>query len=698
MNARVIISFIYALSFSLFAVSPRIVTHDSKVDFSRGTLKNVTIFSDGTLTPAPVRSLIFDTGEPFIWCIAEDSKGDLYLGTGNDGKVFKITTKGDTALILDADELGVFALALDTKDNLYAATSPKGKVYKISASGASTIFFDPDTDYIWDLAIDANDALLVATGAKAFIYRITESDKTVLFQGEENHVRSIRLAPDGTIYAGTSTKGIVYRIKPNAKPFALFDPQMEEITGMVIDDAGNIYASAFGQSFVLPPLRREEQERSDGGGGEEEEDQDGEDAALTAQLVDVEVMKTRAAPTSLFKISPDGHARDLWIGVDERIQSIARYNADEILVGSGQTGKLVTINDAGEVSILLENEESHITCILKNARDQIVFGASNLGRSYRLESALADTARFISETIDAGLPTRWGTLAWEGNAAASASTFSTRSGNTEQPSQSWSEWIPVAGDGDVWRINSPDARFIQWQCELKNKETRIDKVSLSYIQKNSAPRLSSIIVHEPGDYYEAKSNGADAAKGIIFPAPLPNKTTKKGYRTVDWLFEDANFDGLCFDVYYHPVGLEWRLLARDLTINFYAWDSAQMADGEYELKIAASDKLANPENLAMQGDKVSQVFTIDNSPPAIVMKNSGANALTVRVVDAWSPLEKVEYSIDAQEWQLIHPVDGIMDAKSESFEIGLPDGGPHEVALKATDSVNNVAVVHTMTK
>ncbi|MBN1560638.1 hypothetical protein JW998_10340 [candidate division KSB1 bacterium] len=694
MNARLIALFICSFAFSLSAVSPKIVTHDSKTDFSRGTLKNITIRSDGALTPAPLKSRIFDTGEPFIWSMAEDSQGSLYLGTGNDGKLFKITTAGDATVVLDAEELAVFALAVDKKDNIYAATSPNGKVYKIDASGVG-IFFDPDAEYIWDLEMDANGDLLVATGEKAFIYKMSTKGQTVLFQGEENHVRSIGLGKDGTIYAGTSAKGFVYRIKPGEKPFAILDPQMEEITGIIIDDGDNIFASAFGESLVLPTPRRPQEEQSEES-AEEVEDEEGNSAL--AQLVDVEtLMKSRGAPTSLFKISPDGYARDLWLGADDRIQTIARYNADEILIGSGKTGALLTINSEGELSTLLENEESHVTCILQSAKNKILFGTSNLGRCYRLESSPVDTACFISETIDAGLPATWGAFSWKGNAAAAI--FSTRSGNTEQPSQSWSEWMPVQRDGDVWRVQSPDARFIQWKCELKNRESRIERVSLSYMQQNIAPRLSSIIIHPPGDFYETKPGSAGDAKGMTFPAPLSAKQTKKGYRTVDWLFEDANFDGLCFDLYYRQVGREWRLLAKDLNVNSHSWDSAQMADGDYEIKVVASDKLANPENMAKQGEKVSQIFTIDNSSPTIETRNApGATVLTAKITDAWSPLKQVEYSIDAREWKIIFPVDGIMDSKTESFEINLPDSRAHEVALKATDAVNNVAVLHTMTK
>ena len=686
--------------FAVHAASPRTVTHKSKTDFERGTPKNVTVTHDGTLKTAPQKTKLFDSGEPFIWSIAEDSKANLYFGAANDGKLFKRSARGDSSLVLDTDELAIFALAIDAQDNVYAATSPKGKIYKITPTGAATTFFDPDAEYIWDLDFDDNGNLLVATGEKAFIYRVTpEGESTTFFKGEQNHIRT--LVRDGeTIYAGTSAAGFVYRFRPNEEPFVVFDPKMEEVNDIVVGHDGYLYASAFGYSIMMPKSAatgRQEQDEDDNG---ENGNNSNDDASLSPQTINLERMIAASTrmPTSLFRISPEGYAKDLWVGADEKIQSIAAYG-ESILVGSGTSGKLMTINEEGELSILLENEESHITDILKNS-DRIIYGTSNLGRVYQLESTTADTASFMSETIDAGLPAQWGILTWEGNEAASATRFFARSGNTEQPSQTWSDWTAVQQDGEVWRIKSPDARFVQWKCELKNKETQINKVEISYIQKNLAPNISYIVIHPPNDYYEPNNKKSSNPDGIKFPSPLPNKQTQKGYRSIDWVFEDPNFDALIFEIYYRQKGSEkWRQMAKDVDTNIYSWDSAQMADGEYEIKVVVSDKLSNPDNLAQKGEKISKPFIIDNTGPVIKTGNNKTqDVLTVRISDEWNPLQKVHVSIDAQKWKIIYPDDAILDSKSENFTIELPDTDPHDVAIKATDSVDNVSVVHVATK
>ena len=548
------------------------------------------------------------------------------------------------------------------------------------------------------MAFDKAGNLLVATGEDAFIYSVTPAGKSaILFDAEENHVRTLLVTED-ILYAGTSGNGFVYRFDANDDPFVIFDPQMEEVNQLVLGNDGYLYASAFGQAMAAPtprPSQNQQQKNNTNGTSNSTSD----DAALSSQAINLEsVVRSSGAPTSLFRISPDGYAKDLWLGSDEKIQSIF-VHGDDILVGSGKTGKILSVNNDGDLSIILENGETHVTSFLKNKKEHIIFTTSNLGRVYQIENTRADTATFISETIDAGLVAQWGTLTVKSNKAAGSSKFYTRSGNTEQPSQTWSEWAPVEKDGEIFRIKSPHARFAQWKCELDNQNAEIDRVTLGYIQKNLAPTISSIIIHRPNDFYEVKSNSKNQ-KGIIFPATLPNKQTRKGFRTVDWLFEDPNFDALSFDLSYRRIGSAlWRKMATDLEVNVHAWDSAQMADGEYEIKVRASDKHSNPENQTLTGERVSRSFIIDNSGPIINTGNKKqANVLTVRINDERTLLGKVQISIDASEWSDIYPLDGIIDSKDETFEIELPDAESHDIAIKASDKINNTSVVHTFVK
>jgi len=147
--------FLFFIQLSVLTASvSRIKVYADKKELSQGKYDGIAISHPGTLTLSPRVDSFFDSGEPYLWSWAQDSKGNMFVGTGNDGKVFKITPQKQNSLFFDADELEIYALATDARDNLYVATSPDGKIYKISPTGQSTVFFDPPDKYLWELIFD----------------------------------------------------------------------------------------------------------------------------------------------------------------------------------------------------------------------------------------------------------------------------------------------------------------------------------------------------------------------------------------------------------------------------------------------------------------------------------------------------------------------------------------------------------------
>src|SRR5207253_219106 len=126
------------LAIPLLAVTPQFWELRSYDEFRRGKLMDLSLTSDNELILAPRFDAVFNTEQPLIWSAVTDSKGNVYLGTGHDGKVFRVDAAGKGTVVADFAELDVSALSVDGKDVLYAATSPDGKVYRIdNASGAS---------------------------------------------------------------------------------------------------------------------------------------------------------------------------------------------------------------------------------------------------------------------------------------------------------------------------------------------------------------------------------------------------------------------------------------------------------------------------------------------------------------------------------------------------------------------------------
>src|SRR5262245_11022999 len=237
----------------LLAVTPQFWEIRTYDDFRKGKLTNLSLTSDDELILAPRFDMVFNTDQMLVWAAVADSKGNVYLGTGHDGKIFKVGPAGKGAMLVDLAELDVLALAVDSKDVLYAGTAPDGKVYKIE-NGQATEFFDPKTKYIWSLVFDKQGRLLVGTGDKGVIYRVTPDGKGAPFYDtDETHIISMAVDRDGNIIAGGDPKGYIYRISPEGKAFVLYDSGMREIHSVAVGQDGTIYASAMSGEPVIAP-------------------------------------------------------------------------------------------------------------------------------------------------------------------------------------------------------------------------------------------------------------------------------------------------------------------------------------------------------------------------------------------------------------------------------------------------------------
>src|SRR4051812_30700496 len=149
---------------SLRASSPKFFQAATQNDFLKGDVENLSIDINGQLTLGPATELVYETAAPFLWSMIAEPDGTLFIGTGNEGKVFRVDPQGRGSMFFDSTELEVHALALAPNGGIYVGTSPDGKIYKVDRNGTSTTFFDSGDKYIWALAVDAKGNLFAGTG------------------------------------------------------------------------------------------------------------------------------------------------------------------------------------------------------------------------------------------------------------------------------------------------------------------------------------------------------------------------------------------------------------------------------------------------------------------------------------------------------------------------------------------------------
>ena len=110
-----------------------------------------------------------------------------------------------------------------------------------------SVLLTPST-YIWAVASDSQGNAYLATGSPATVLKVTPAGaSTKLFSSKDLTVQTVRVGPDGSVYAATLPGGKVYRIKPG-------QTGLDESSASVVFDAATLARNP-GQAKPADPAR-----------------------------------------------------------------------------------------------------------------------------------------------------------------------------------------------------------------------------------------------------------------------------------------------------------------------------------------------------------------------------------------------------------------------------------------------------------
>ncbi|HSK70993.1 MAG TPA: hypothetical protein VK892_04820 [Pyrinomonadaceae bacterium] len=685
--------------FTAKASEPAIWKINTRAEVLKGEARGVSISDTGAITLAPRLTEVYNTAQSYVWSSAIDSSGNVYLGTGSDGKVFKVDAGGKGTLLYDSNELNVSALAIGNRGEIYAGTSPDGKVYRISQNGTAEVFFTPNEKYIWSLAVFSDGTLAVGTGENGRIYRVRQAnaapESSLFFDTSETHIISLAADKQGNLYAGTDASGLVLRFSADGKPFALLDSPLREIHDLKIGADGSIYVLALSNeaATTTPPTAETPS------------------TAATAEMTATtpQPPKSRydlsAAKSAVYRILPDGGSDVLWNSATVIGFSLhAHQTGNGVLLGTSDRGRIYNITNDGRETLVLQSNESQISTLIASGQN-LYATSSNQGKLYRFGDSVAEGS-YESPVLDSRIAADWGRIWWRSNGNVQ---IQTRSGNTEKPNETWSAWSAAHNDQKGAQVASPKARFLQWRAVLKSPAT-LNEVNVSYLTRNIAPEILSIevlptnvaLLPNPAIPLDPniETSGLDPQVfGIVIPPATARRVYQRGARGIQWTAEDRNNDKLEYEIYYREINeSSFKLLKDNLRENFYTIDGLALADGIYVFRIVAKDSPSNPVNQVLTGERLSEPIEIDNSPPIVSaigqpqIANERARVV-FEATDAASRLTKAEYSVNGGEWREVYADDGISDSPRERYTVEIPAGTPGEysITLRVFDANGNVS-------
>jgi sugar lactone lactonase YvrE len=262
------------------------------------------------LDPSWSSSEYFAPGTKYIWDLAFDKSGNLYVATGDHGEIYKVTSKGEHSVFFKSDETHIRVLALDAQGNLIAGTDGSGLIYRISPTGEGFVLYSAPKKEITALALDRNGNIYAAgvgekrpgagaagappimltlptpptpsstpapatpvvtppvmnigpfpvPGAGATggsdVYRIaTDGSPSRIWSSHEDIVYALAFDSRDRLLAGTGNRGHIFAIDSLEEFSDLLKAPASQITGFAKSPGGGLYAASsnLGKVFVLGP-------------------------------------------------------------------------------------------------------------------------------------------------------------------------------------------------------------------------------------------------------------------------------------------------------------------------------------------------------------------------------------------------------------------------------------------------------------
>lgn len=664
------------------AVGTRTFDLDSLEKLSGGDLKGASVGSDGvvragwTLGNVPLPENAGTTAT----CALAMRDGSVLVGTGpsSGGKIVRIENDR-VSVFADTKESAVSALAMDRAGNVYAATT-SNKVYRVTQGNAKVFATLPDVDSVLSLAADKSGALFAGTGSDGKVVRIDPSGaSSVYFKTDDPFVVSIAVGEDGAVYAGTSGKGLLYRIAAAGRASVLYDFPGEDVHAIAVGAGGLVWA-------IVNEIPSSSSSES-GEGGSSHHSAGGRNAPGPATIP-----RAKPGKGSLWRFDAQGRPERFMHHDDFHYVSLALDETGVPYVGTGAEGRVYSVDDAHEVSLVADTDERQIGAVVVSGKSRFVVG-SDPAVFHRVLSVGGPDATWTSKPLDAGLRARYGRIRWD---ATGAVEVSTRSGDTQTPDSTWSAWsTPVANGAPT---SMPAARFVQVRARLRDAAASLSDVSLAFVTENLRAVVTEVTARQKGTH----AGGSDASKDGTVPASGTEPPKHDSTVHVTWKVDNPDSDELRYRVQFHREGERRWLDATSpddiLTKTELDWDTESLPEGRYRVRVDASDEISNPPGSVTRHSLETAPVVVDNTPPVFKAIAMQGHKLHAEIVDGVGPLSRVEVAVDGKaEWRPLAPVDGIFDSADETVDTDitplLPTSpGPHVIAVRAYDEAGNSAV------
>ncbi len=587
-------------------------------------------------------SVYFAPGTKYIWDLALDKSGNLYVATGDHGEIYRVTPKGDHSVFFKSDETHIRVLALDAQGNVIAGSDGSGLVYRISPAGEGFVLYSAPKKEITALTLDrAGNIYAAGVGEKragsgapsAAAAMLTITGSAPAPSGPQAPGLNITPAP-GTGPAtgvfpfpggGVSGGSDVYRIAPDGSPARMWSSREDIVYALAFDSQDRLLAGTGNRGHIF---------------------------AITGIDQFSDLLKAAASQVTSFAKAPGG----------------ALYAA------SSNLGKIFVLGPGPE------NEGTY---------ESDVFDAKVFSRWGRAEFRGAGNVDLFTRSGNVDNPDRnwspWKKVDLSKDAA------------TGVPPARYAQWKAVLHAGNP----KPVVDSVTLNYLPKNVAPEIDDVTVQIgvrympLPKSAGLSISTDVSGSSGAHFESPiPNTRDRDSiGVKWSAHDENddqlvySVFYRGDGETRWLLLKDNLSdkAYSFDASLLPDG--------GYTVKVVASDAPSHSPGEA--------LTAEKESRRFEVDTTPP--RIENLTAAV---EAGQIHVTFRAGDGFSTIKRAEYSVDAGEWKYVEPVGQLSDAKTENYDFKIApeaakDGssaGEHVVVVRVYDRYDNMGAAKSLVR
>jgi hypothetical protein len=587
-------------------------------------------------------SVYFDPGTKYIWDLVFDGAGNLFVATGDQGEIFRVTPKGEHSIFFKSDEAHIRTLAMDAKDNLIAGSDGSGLVYRIKPDGEAFVLYSAPKKEITALAIDETGNIFAAgagekrpgTAPTNFPSPIPSPAPVSTTAPAQPGLVILNVTPvvsplQGSIpfpAAGATGGSEIYRISPDGSPRRIWTSREDLVYALAFDPAGRLLAGTGNRGHIF---------------------------AITGEDQFVDLLKASATQITAFAEAPGGG----------------------LYVSTSNLGKLFLLGGT------VESEGSY---------ESDVFDAKVFSRWGRAEFRETGRVELFARSGNVDNPDRnWSP--WKAVDLQKDPVLNV-------PAARFAQWKTVLHAGNP----APSVGSVLLNYLPKNVAPDFDDVTVQVGVRYQplpkaivAPDTGGVQPGNPQPHFDApppstRDRDSIGVKWTVHDDnddQLVYSVYYRGDGESRWLLlkDDLTDKFYSFDASLLPDG--------GYTIEVMASDAPSHSPGQALTSVRDSARF-----------EVDTTPPRIDDLKAVV--EGAQIHVTFHAADGFSDVKRAEYSLDASDWQYVEPVGQLADSKTASYDFQAaippatgpagPGAGEHVVVVRVYDRFDNMSSAKTV--